>query len=174
MIQLSKRIEMNMMEEQVVTFGFNKENPNNSPTPSRQQLRNQPTKATPPKAKGAKPNLSGGFTSYLVEQGGEDKCWKCGGLHKKDYPNPPQATTSNLSPNQSCSHYHAYGHDADHYFTLHLELCQVQPYNTNMLVRAKVVGRAKRGKGATDKRLVIKPAKANPTPWKLGLHYWRP
>jgi hypothetical protein len=31
-----------------------------------------------------------------MEQGGEDKCWRCGGPHKKkDYPNPPQATTSN-------------------------------------------------------------------------------
>jgi len=32
--QLSKRIEMNMVEEQVVTIRFNKENPKSSSTPS--------------------------------------------------------------------------------------------------------------------------------------------
>jgi hypothetical protein len=41
-----------------------------------------------------KPNSGGGSTFYSVKQGGENKCWKCGGLHKKkDYPNPLQATT---------------------------------------------------------------------------------
>jgi hypothetical protein len=65
---------MNMVEKQMVTFGFNKENPRNFPTPSSQQFRNQPTKVAPPKAKGAKPNSSGGSTSYSIEQGGEDKC----------------------------------------------------------------------------------------------------
>jgi hypothetical protein len=77
-----------------------------------------------PKAKGAKPYLGGGSTSYLVEQGGENKCWRCGGPNKKDYLTPPQATTSNLNPSHPCSHYHAYGHDDDHCFTLHLELWQ--------------------------------------------------
>jgi hypothetical protein len=42
------------------------------------------------KAKGAKPDSGGGSTSYFAEQGGKDKCWRCGGLHEeKDYPNPP-------------------------------------------------------------------------------------
>jgi hypothetical protein len=83
------------------------------------------TKVTLPKAKGAKPDSSGGSTSYSIKQGGEDKCWKCGGFHKKkDCSNPPQATTSNPNPNQPCSHCYAYGHDADHCFTLHLELRQ--------------------------------------------------
>jgi hypothetical protein len=35
--QLSERIEMNMVEERVVTLGFNKENPRNFPTPLGQQ-----------------------------------------------------------------------------------------------------------------------------------------
>jgi len=35
--QLSKRIEMNMVEEWVVTLVFNKENPKNFPTPLGQQ-----------------------------------------------------------------------------------------------------------------------------------------
>jgi hypothetical protein len=123
--QLSKRIEMNMVEEQVVTLGFNKENPRNSRAPLRQQSQGQPTKAIPPKAKDAKPYSGGDSTSYLVEQGQEDKCWRCGGPHKKkDCPNPPQAITSNLNPSQPCSHYHVYGHDVDHCFTLHLKLQQ--------------------------------------------------
>ncbi len=71
----------------------------NSPAPSCQQLRNQPTKLHYPRPRGTKLDLDGGSTSYFVEQGGEDKCWRCGGLHKKkDYPNPPQATTSNPNP----------------------------------------------------------------------------
>jgi hypothetical protein len=74
---------MNMVEEQMVTIGFNKENLRNSPTPFGQQSRSQPTKAAPPKAKAAKPNSNGGSTSYLMEQGGKDKCWRCGGPHKK-------------------------------------------------------------------------------------------
>jgi hypothetical protein len=62
--QSSEKIEMNMVEEWVVTLGFDKDNLRNSPTPSSQQSRGQPTEAIPPKAKGAKPNLGGGSTSY--------------------------------------------------------------------------------------------------------------
>jgi len=62
--QLSERIEMNMGEERMVTFGFNKENPKNSLAPSNQQSQNQPAKAAPLKAKGAKPNLGSNSTSY--------------------------------------------------------------------------------------------------------------
>jgi len=58
---------MNMVEECVVTLGFNKENPRNFPTPLGEQLHSQPTKATPPKAKGAKLNLGGSSTSYLTK-----------------------------------------------------------------------------------------------------------
>jgi hypothetical protein len=106
---------MNMVEEQVVTIGFNKENPKNSPTPSSQQSQSQPTKATPPKVKGAKPKLYSSSTFYSAEQSGENKCLRCGELHKKkDCPNPPQAITSNLNSSQPCSHCHAYGHDVDH------------------------------------------------------------
>jgi hypothetical protein len=43
---------MNMVEEWVVIFGFNKKNPRNFLVPSSQQSRGQPTKAIPPKAKG--------------------------------------------------------------------------------------------------------------------------
>jgi hypothetical protein len=114
-----EKIEKNMVEEKVVTLGFNKENPKNSPTPWSQQSWNQPTKAAPPKAKRAKLDSGTSSTSYLAKQDGKDKCWKCGGPHKKDYPNPPQAITSNLNPNQPCSHCHAYGHDVNHCFTHH-------------------------------------------------------
>jgi hypothetical protein len=62
--QSSERIEMNMVEEWAVTLGFNIDNPRNSPTPSGQQSQGQPTKAVPPKAKGARPDLGGGSTSY--------------------------------------------------------------------------------------------------------------
>jgi hypothetical protein len=58
----------------VVTLGFNKENPRNYPAPLDQQSQNQPTKTTPPKAKGAKLDLGGDSTSYLAKQGGKDKC----------------------------------------------------------------------------------------------------
>jgi len=55
---------MNMVEDWVVTLGFNKVNSRNYPTPLNQQSQGQPTKAIPPKAKGGKPNLGGGSTSY--------------------------------------------------------------------------------------------------------------
>jgi hypothetical protein len=69
MFQLSERIEMNMGEERVVTFGFNKENPKNSLAPSSRQSQNQPTttKVAPFKAKGAKPNLGSSSTSYSTK-----------------------------------------------------------------------------------------------------------
>jgi len=87
--QLLKRIEMNMVEEEVVTFGFNKENPRNYLAPSSHQSRRKSTKVAPPKAKGAKLDSGGGSTSYSAKQGGEDKCWKCGGPHKNFFgPNP--------------------------------------------------------------------------------------
>jgi hypothetical protein len=73
----------------MVTLGFNKENLRNFLASSSQQKEGQTTKATPPKAKGAKPDSGGGSTSYLVEKARKDKCWRYGGPHKKkDYPNP--------------------------------------------------------------------------------------
>ncbi len=83
---------MNMVEKRMLNLGSFSNTIN-------QQSQNQPTKSTPPKAKGAKPNWNGHSTSYSMEQSGEDKCWRCGGPHKKDGPNPPQATTSNPNPN---------------------------------------------------------------------------
>jgi hypothetical protein len=64
---LSKRIEMNIVEEWVVIFRFNKENPRNSPTPLGLQSQGQPTKVGPPKAKGTKLDFNGGSTSYLTK-----------------------------------------------------------------------------------------------------------
>lgn len=37
-------------------------------------------------------------------------------------PLKPPVTTSNPNFNQPCSHCYTYGHDKDHYFTLHPEL----------------------------------------------------
>jgi hypothetical protein len=89
-----------MVEKWVVTFGFNKENPRNFLAPSNQQSWNQPTKDAPPKTKGGKLNSNSGSTSYLVEQGGEDKCWRCDWPHKKKHcPKSPHATILNFSPN---------------------------------------------------------------------------
>ncbi len=62
-----------MVEEWVVILGFNKDNPRNFLTPLGQQSRGEPTQAVPPKAKGAKLDSNGGFTSYLMEQDEEDK-----------------------------------------------------------------------------------------------------
>jgi len=62
-----------MVEEWVVTLGFNKDNPRSFLAPSSQQSWGEPTKAIPPKAKGAKLDSSGGFTFFLMEQGGKDK-----------------------------------------------------------------------------------------------------
>jgi hypothetical protein len=61
--QLLECIEMKMMEEWVVTFGFNKENPRNAFTLMVQQFHGQLNKATPQKTKGAKLE-QGGFTSF--------------------------------------------------------------------------------------------------------------
>jgi hypothetical protein len=47
-----------------------------------------------------------------------------GFIEKKDYPYPPQATTSNLNPNQPCSHCNIYARDANHCCTLHPKLQQ--------------------------------------------------
>jgi hypothetical protein len=57
----------------MVTLGFNKENPRNFLAQLGQESQSQLTKAAPPKAKGAKPNSSGGSTSYSTKQGGKDK-----------------------------------------------------------------------------------------------------
>jgi len=65
---------MNMVEKQVVTFGFNNINPKNLTTPSIQQLCDQPNKATTQKCKGTKKELDGNFTSYSIEQGSKNKC----------------------------------------------------------------------------------------------------
>jgi hypothetical protein len=48
---------MNMVEKQMVTFGFNNENPRNLITPSIQQLCDQPNKATTQKYKGTKKGI---------------------------------------------------------------------------------------------------------------------
>jgi hypothetical protein len=85
---------MNMVEEWVVTLGFKQGNPKNSPTPSIQKSQGQPTKVGPPKAKEANLDSNGGSKFYSTKEGGKDKCWMCGGLHKKkDRPNPPQTIT---------------------------------------------------------------------------------
>jgi len=58
---------MNMVEEQMVTFKFNKENPYNYLAPLHQQSWSQPTKAATPKAKGAKPNSFSSSTSNSMK-----------------------------------------------------------------------------------------------------------
>jgi hypothetical protein len=61
------------------------------------------------RAKGLNKNL-GGFLSYIAEHGAKDKCWRCGGPHrKKDCPNLPEATISNPNPSQPCPHCKAKG-----------------------------------------------------------------
>jgi hypothetical protein len=125
--QILECIELNMIEENVVTLGFYKETPKPLLMPSTQPTRGQPIKASPQEAKGPKHGSRGGFSSYSTKHGVEERCWKCGGPHhKRDCPNPLWCTTSNPNPNQPCAHYKVYGHDMDHYFTLHLELQQTQ------------------------------------------------
>ncbi len=127
----------------MVTFGFNKENPRNYPTPSSHQSRGKSTNVAPPKAKGAKLNLSGGSTSYSIQQSGKNKCWKCGGPHKKkNCPNPLQTITFNLNPTQPCCHCHVYGHDASHFTQNYIKVS----HKTPMSIKAKVLGRAIREK----------------------------
>jgi hypothetical protein len=133
---------MNMVEE-VVTFGFNKENPRNYPAQLGDQSRDKFNKVAPPKAKGAKLCSSSGSTSYSIEQGGEDKCWKCGRFHKKtNCPNPLQTIIFNLNTNQPCWHCHVYGHDVSHF----TQNCGKVSHKTPMSVKAKVLGRAIREK----------------------------
>jgi len=43
-----------------------------------------------------------------------------------------------------------------------------------MPIRAKVLGRAKRGKVQPTKGWPPSQLKVNPTPWRLGLHNWKP
>ncbi len=90
-----------------------------------QQSHGQPDKAVAQKTKGTKLKQNSASLSYSIEQGREDKCWRYDGLHRKnDFPNPPQANICNVNPNRPCSYYKVYGHDENHYFTLHLELRQ--------------------------------------------------
>jgi hypothetical protein len=65
--QLTKKIEMNIMEERVVILGFSKKNPRNSLAPSGQLSRSQPTKVGPLEAKGTKLDFCDGSTSYSTK-----------------------------------------------------------------------------------------------------------
>ncbi len=97
-----------------------------------------------------------------MEQGGKDKCWRCGGPHKKkNCPNLAHATISNPNPNQSCSQCHAYKHDANHCFTFHPKLQQGQSQNTNPN-KGQGFGKGQRGKGVANKRLATKLAQGQP------------
>jgi hypothetical protein len=71
--------------------------------------------------------------SYLVEQGGKEKCWKWSRPHEKKYctlihhmPKPLTLTPTSHVPN--CN---AYRHEVDHCFTLHPKLQEGQSQNTN-------------------------------------------
>jgi hypothetical protein len=57
---------MNMVEERMVTFAFNKKTPKSSLTPSTQQPKGQPNKTMFQKGKGTK-HESGGSTSYSTK-----------------------------------------------------------------------------------------------------------
>jgi hypothetical protein len=72
--QVFECIEFNMAEEKVVTLRFNRETLKPSLTSSIQQSRGQAFRITPPKGKGPKQELGGGSLSYIIKQGGEDKC----------------------------------------------------------------------------------------------------
>ncbi len=65
-IQLLEWIEMNIMEERMITFGFNKKTPKSFLTPSIQQPKGQPNKTMFQKGKGTKYEL-GGSTSYSTK-----------------------------------------------------------------------------------------------------------
>jgi hypothetical protein len=60
-------------------------------------------------------------------------------------PLKPEVTTSNPNFNQPCPHYYTYGHDKNHYFTLHLELHRATK-SLPMLIKTKVLGKVKKGK----------------------------
>ncbi len=91
---------MNMVEEWVVTLGFNKKNPKKFLTPCGQQSQGLLTKVKPPHGQGEQTKSRWWWTtSYLMKQSREDNYCKWRGFHKKqDCPNPPQATSHNLQP----------------------------------------------------------------------------
>jgi len=98
-----------------------------------------------------------------VKQGGENKCWRCGGPHKKkDYLNPLQATTSNHNPSQPFP------------IIMHMNMTSIivlhltQNYDranhkTPMLIRAKVLRWARRGKNGK-----VQPIKGSATKLAQG------
>jgi hypothetical protein len=97
--QVLECIELNMIDEKVVTFNFDKETPKPLSTLPTQHAHGQPTKAPPQKGKGFEQESKGDFSSYFVEQKGEEKCWRCGRLHhKRDCPNLLQRTINNPNP----------------------------------------------------------------------------
>jgi hypothetical protein len=69
-----KCIELNMAKEKVVTLRFNRETLKPSLTSSIQQSHGQASKIAPPKGKGPKQEPGGISLSYIIKQGGEDKC----------------------------------------------------------------------------------------------------
>ncbi len=66
-----------------------------------------------------------------------------------------------------------YGHDVNHCFTLHPKLWQGQSQNSNPN-KGQGFGKAIKGKVRSTKGRPLNQLKANPTPWRLGLHGWRP
>lgn len=90
---------------------------------------------------------------YSSEQNGKDKCWKCGRPHKKqDCLHPPQAITPNPNFTQPSSHDNTYGHDLNHFFTLHSKLQHGQSQTTNV-EKGQGFGKIQKGKNATNKGL---------------------
>jgi hypothetical protein len=79
--QVFKPIELNMVEEKVVTLGFSKETLKPSPTSLTPRSRGHTSRITPQKGKGPKHELDGGSSSYTAKYGGKEKCWRCGGPH---------------------------------------------------------------------------------------------
>jgi hypothetical protein len=73
---------MNMVEKCVVTFGFNNDNLRNFSTLVIQQPCGKlPNKTASPKTKGVKQDVGSAYSSFLIEQRGKNKCWRCDGTH---------------------------------------------------------------------------------------------
>ncbi len=127
---LYEKIELNMVEERVVTFGFNRD----IVTTFRGQQSTSQPRTGGGGSRGGQVQLQSGFggmgaqrslPSFASQQQGQS-CWTCGGVHiRRDCPQESGGRTladGSKSAQVQCDNYGRVGHPYEHCFDLYPEL----------------------------------------------------